>query len=127
MSHRWSLSNNGCKRKGGALVRVNKYMEPWTHTWPDWIRTNDGSLVRTPKMVERIVTCVNACAGIPHPERLPELVEAVTELCKAHDEYAGVVNSSQAPFPHHARCVAKIAAAEKRVMMARRAMMGESE
>lgn len=56
---------------------MNKYMEPWTHTWPDWIRTNDGSLVRTPKMVERIVTCVNACAGIPHPERLPGLMEAV--------------------------------------------------
>ncbi len=76
---------------------------------------------------ERMIACTNACANIPHPEMLPELVEAVTGLCKAHDEYAVVVNSSQAPFPHHARCVAKITAAEKRVMRARRSVMGESE
>lgn len=26
---------------------------------------------------ERMIACTNACANIPHPERLPELVEAV--------------------------------------------------
>lgn len=41
MSHRWSLSNNGCKRKGGALVRdcivcgIEEVVHPpkWARTW----------------------------------------------------------------------------------------------
>lgn len=106
---------------------MNTYMEPWTHTWPDWIRTNDGSLVRTPKMVERIVTCVNACAGIPHPERLPELVEAVRELNDATEEYDGIASSARAPSSDFARCFARIGAAQVGLRQAFRAVMGESE
>ena len=86
---------------------MNTYMEPWTHTWPDWIRTNDGSLVRTPKMVERIVTCVNACANIPHPERLPELLRVLHSMQTDDSEcFAGKIEA---------------------IGKAYRSMMGESE
>lgn len=32
------------------------------------------------KDARRLISCVNACAGLARPERLPELIEAVREM-----------------------------------------------
>ncbi len=35
--------------------------------------------------VERMLACVNACAGIPIPERLPGFLNTIEEFIKDHD------------------------------------------
>lgn len=61
-----------------------QYGEPWRLSEPHgkYIMDNAGAYLPNEmagKHGARIVACVNACAGIPHPERLPALLAAIRQ------------------------------------------------
>lgn len=69
---------------------MSKYGEPWIvgkGIYSDMIYRSDGAAIAKAAnrlkaeeydlCNERIASCVNALAGIPHPEHLPEMLAAV--------------------------------------------------
>lgn len=68
-----------------------KYGEPWVtrkekstrHDYWPYIDDCDGNLVRgdvSARNTARIVACVNALAGVPHPEKLPALLSVIKKM-----------------------------------------------
>jgi hypothetical protein len=52
------------------------YGEPWSQRF-GCIYVAGGYPANTSKERKRTIACVNACAGIAHPEKLPALLEAI--------------------------------------------------
>ena len=51
-------------------MSTKDYGEPWKESWGDIANRHDDTIVRqsTTEECDRIVACVNACAGIDNPE-----------------------------------------------------------
>ncbi len=75
-------------------------------------------------MAERAKKAEEAIAGIPHPEKLPELMAAVKEHIDAHAEYNGLCSKST-PCKDFGPVIDRIAEATRGLAKAHRAVMGE--
>lgn len=56
-----------------------------------------GTLVPTNADADRIVACVNACAGIADPSAVRDLLEAVKRMNRAIENYSAEFNPSGRP------------------------------
>ena len=118
---------------------MSNYGEPWRY-----VRDNDGPRllgntvggeclfadicdgdIETDVAMRRAVICVNAIAGVPVPEKLPELLAALLALSAAEDKY-DALDKMLAPMEDILDGSARISAAGARVRAAYKAVMGET-
>ena len=72
-----------------VLGHAASYGEPWRHDGPfgDVYGIEGNKVAKTPGPVKalRVAACVNACAGLPDPEKdVAEMREILREVAKCH-------------------------------------------
>ena len=106
---------------------MSQYGEPWARDGRE-LKTNRFLYAATFTQaddLDRAVSCVNALAGVPVPEELPELMLALRALFAAEDKY-DAMDKGSADMEDILDLTARIGAAGARVRSAFNAMMGET-
>lgn len=75
----WSLDSENIHI--GSIATLHGDAEGWREIWAPW----SGGMTDQNANAERIVTCVNALAGIENPSAVRELVEALKDIATSDE------------------------------------------